>query len=215
MLETELQFPLDCSRRPKRIHTRAQSKTKEVSSRAMLQRAGSAVGRTYLSVECGTKGDGGAIEVRKIEHVEEGNSGLDLESFLNSVSPAHVHVEGSQPRLLDCPRRRQLQRSIRRRSRRSTSPDHTSQGLQLRCCEQTVAYQYLAGGSWLANEVSIVVCDQLVKAVSAKRAPEASYIRPGEKVAQPVPSPVMSVWKIPPGKPLTGRSTFEGSGLSK
>ena len=31
----------------------------------------------------------------------------------------------------------------------------------------------------------------------------------------PVPSPVMSVWKIPPGSPLIGSVTFEGSGLSK
>ena len=61
--EDKFQLELDSSRRPERIHARAESQPQEVSRPTVLKRAGRPVWRTYTPIEYAAERDARPVEV--------------------------------------------------------------------------------------------------------------------------------------------------------
>jgi len=70
-LEGQLKLELHGTRCSQRIHSGTEPEAQGVSSRPVELSAGSSVWRSYLPVEYVAEGDGGSVEVREIENIEE------------------------------------------------------------------------------------------------------------------------------------------------
>src|SRR5579864_499625 len=83
--ENDFQLELHGTRRPERIYAGTQPETQEVSCGTVLKCAGRPIGRAWLSVEYVAKRNRRPVEVREIEHVEEGNPWTEFNPFFDLV----------------------------------------------------------------------------------------------------------------------------------